>query len=132
MGKPGDQGADLIIWRGGEKTACQLKRQAKDVSNKAVQEAVTAREYYGCHHAMVVTNRSFTKGAKDAADRTRCQLIERQQLGAMIESFRGGKAFSEMHRLVASKQVQPDESWPSRTAFSGSRGTRYTIRVTKN
>jgi restriction system protein len=58
------------------------------VTNKAIQEAVTARVYYRCDRAMVVTNSLFTKSAIDAGTKTGCILIEREQLGAMVHSFR--------------------------------------------
>jgi len=90
VGGPGDQGCDLILARGGELIACQLKcYNDRKVDNKAVQQAVTAKTIYRCHRAMVVTNSTFNESAKYAAERTACELVDRQQLGALIDSYRG-------------------------------------------
>src|SRR6185437_15242650 len=88
MGRTGDQGCDLILTKGGEKIVCQLKRYSGPVSNKAVQEAVAAASYYGCSRAMVVTNASFTKSARKLAEANRCDMVEREQLFALLDSFK--------------------------------------------
>ena len=87
-GRTGDQGCDLILSRDGEKIVCQIKRYEAPVSNKAIQEAVTAVAIYNCHRSMVVTNSSFTKGAIESAAANNCELIDREQLGKLIASFR--------------------------------------------
>ncbi len=72
--KVNDQGADLILTMGGVKTAVQAKRYSKPVGNKAVQEVISAREYYGCDKALVVTNNKFTKSAEELARVTNVSL----------------------------------------------------------
>ena len=49
---------------------------------------VAAVSYYGCSRAMVVTNASFTKSARKLAEANRCDLVEREQLGALLDSFK--------------------------------------------
>lgn len=65
----GDQGADLIAYKGGCKYAVQCKYYSKPVDNKAVQEVLAGKAYYGCNGAMVVTNQTFTKSAVELAQR---------------------------------------------------------------
>ncbi len=40
--------------------------------------------YHGCHRAVVVTNSTFTSGAIDLASRVGCQLIDGNQITALI------------------------------------------------
>lgn len=66
----GDQGADIIAWKNGYKYAVQCKYYQSPVGNKAVQEAYSAKAYYNCNLAMVMTNSSFTQSAIDLARAT--------------------------------------------------------------
>lgn len=65
----GDQGADLLI-NDGEGINCivQAKYYAKNVGNKAVQEAFSARQYYNANFGFVVTNSFFTPSAIELAE----------------------------------------------------------------
>ena len=78
----GDYGADVLATKNGVRYAVQCKRYAvgNKVSLKAVQEAVGAREYYGCGGAMVITSSYFTKPAINLANRSNCVLIDRDDL----------------------------------------------------
>jgi len=71
-----EQGLDLLLERQGERTAVQIKRYSKPVGNKAVQEAIAAREYYRCIHALMVTNSRFTPSAPPA-----CRTMQGGTLG---------------------------------------------------
>ncbi|WP_199624637.1 restriction endonuclease [Paenibacillus alkalitolerans] len=62
----GDYGADLVITKDGKKTVVQAKRYSKNVSLKAIQEAVAAKAHYGAVDAWVVTNSQFTEPAKSS------------------------------------------------------------------
>lgn len=76
-GKTGDFGADLIgfdIY--GRKAVIQCKHYSKPVGVKAVQEVISAREYYRAIRAIVVTNSTFTKAAKHLATRCGVELVE--------------------------------------------------------
>ena len=55
-----DYGADLIISKSNKKTVIQAKNYNGNVGNKAVQEVVSAKIYYKCDIAMVITNSYFT------------------------------------------------------------------------
>jgi restriction endonuclease Mrr len=76
----GDQGADLVIEKFGEKTAVQAKCYADKVGNYAVQEVLAAKSMYKAHRAMVVTNNYFTDAAKSLATANRIELWDRDKL----------------------------------------------------
>lgn len=63
----GDQGADLIIRKNGEKTVVQAKRYSDNVSNSAIQEVVASKEHYNAEKGMVVTTSDFTSSAESLA-----------------------------------------------------------------
>jgi restriction system protein len=88
----GDYGADLILRRGDEEISVQAKRYNRSVGVKAVQEAVTAKDYYGCNKAMVVTNSYFSRQAKTLAKANRVELWDRNEL---------------VNRLLALKEDKP-------------------------
>lgn len=66
----GDQGVDVVAEKGGLKYAVQCKRYNSDLGNTPVQEVFTGARFYNCHVGVVITNRNFTSGAKDAAAAT--------------------------------------------------------------
>jgi restriction system protein len=69
-----DFGADLVIEKGGVRTAVQAKNYCHGrVGNDAVQQAIAGATYYDCQRAMVVTNARYTKAAREQADH--CALI---------------------------------------------------------
>jgi restriction system protein len=76
----GDYGADLIIERNNVRSVVQAKRYSKPVGLSAVQESFTAMARYGCSNAIVVTNRTFTKQAKELAHNNKVELWERERL----------------------------------------------------
>lgn len=80
MGRSGDYGADLILEKYNEKIIVQAKRYNGTVGVKAVQQAISAREYYKCSKAMVVTNSFFTPNAKTMASTCNVVLIDRNKL----------------------------------------------------
>ena len=64
----GDQGVDVLAQKEGIRYAIQCKCYSKDLGNKPVQEVNTGKTIYHCQIGVVMTNRYFTKGAKDAAE----------------------------------------------------------------
>jgi HJR/Mrr/RecB family endonuclease/DNA-directed RNA polymerase subunit RPC12/RpoP len=63
----GDQGADLILIKGGEKIVVQAKKFSGSVSNQAIQQVVASIKYYDADKSMVVTTGTFTKSAMELA-----------------------------------------------------------------
>lgn len=76
-GKPGDYGADIIaldlLFR---KVVVQCKCYSGKVGVKAVYEAIAAKEYYRARRAIVATNSTFTRNAKQLAKRCSVTLWE--------------------------------------------------------
>lgn len=72
----GDQGVDIIAYKDGEKTAFQCKYYDSPVGNKAIQEVFAGSKYYDCERAIVITNSTFTKSARDLANKLGVELWE--------------------------------------------------------
>ena len=76
----GDYGVDLIAKKADSRMAVQCKRQAKAVGVAAVQQVVSGALHHGCNQTVVVTNRAFTKAARQLATTHRCRLVGREQV----------------------------------------------------
>jgi len=85
--KSGDQGADLIITKLGERTAVQTKNYKGNASNKAIQEVVASKEFYGCSTCTVVTNSYFTKSALELGKVNNVKLVDREELNSLIDNY---------------------------------------------
>lgn len=83
----GDQGADLIISKFGEKVAIQAKRYTQKVTNKAIQEIAAAIKHYGADKGLVITNSEFTRSAKELADSNNIELIDNEKLEILIRKY---------------------------------------------
>ena len=91
--KSGDYGADIIASYQHRLIAFQCKRYDKPVGIKGVQEAAAAQKYYGCCKAVVVTNNSFTKNARNLAQRTNVELWDRKKLCDLIYDAQKNRNF---------------------------------------
>lgn len=77
-GKSGDMGADVTaIQFPFCKVVVQCKHYSGNVGVEAVQQVVTAREYYRAHKAIIATNSTLTKRAKELAHRCGVEVWER-------------------------------------------------------
>lgn len=83
----GDQGVDVLAEKDGIKYAFQCKCYSSDLGNKPVQEVHAGKYIYQCHVGVVITNRYFTQGAKDAAKATGILLWDRDKLREMMEGI---------------------------------------------
>jgi|GEM_PF-5574095 len=79
----GDQGADFIGERNGERWAVQVKLYSKPVGNKAVQEVLGSLHIYQCTRAMVVTNCRFTQSAIELAGAAKVVLVGEDDLNEL-------------------------------------------------
>lgn len=75
-----DYGADLLLKKRGKTTVVQAKRYEKPVGIAAVQEVIGAAVYYESDQAMVVTNRYFTRNARNLAEQSQVDLWDRTRL----------------------------------------------------
>lgn len=83
----GDQGADLIVEKFGERTVVQAKRYSNAVSNSAIQEVVAAKAHYNCSRTIVITNNYFTKSAIELAYSNKVELCDREMLKSKLEEY---------------------------------------------
>lgn len=70
----GDQGVDIIAYKHGKKYGIQCKYYTYPVGNKAVQEAYAGANFYDCDKAIVMTNTTFTRSAKELAEKLEVEL----------------------------------------------------------
>ncbi|MCA9950159.1 MAG: restriction endonuclease [Anaerolineales bacterium] len=85
--KAGDQGADLFVSKFGTKTVIQAKNYKDNVGNAAIQQALSAKAFYDCNEAMVVTNSYFTHSAIELANKTSVKLVDRSELEKYIDEY---------------------------------------------
>ncbi len=83
----GDQGADLVVIKFGEKTVIQAKRYSGNVGNYAVQEIMAAISLYNAQKGMVITNNYFTPAAVELANANNIELIDRDGLEELINKY---------------------------------------------
>lgn len=87
--KSGDQGADLILKKNNERIVVQAKCYSnQSVENKAVQEAIAAKLFYGADKAMVVTNSKFTRSAIQLANKSNVELWDGDRLTDEIKRLK--------------------------------------------
>lgn len=82
----GDYGVDIIAIKDGIKYAIQCKCYSNNLDNTPVQEVVAGKTIYGCQIGVVMTNRHFTKGAIDLAEKNGILLWDREKLIEMLEN----------------------------------------------
>ena len=75
----GDYGVDVLAYKDGYKYAIQCKYYTGSVSLDAVQEAAAGKAMYDCDRAMVVTNSTFTKSARQLAQANGVILLDNVQ-----------------------------------------------------
>ena len=84
-GRSGDQGADLIANKNGERIVIQAKCYRDwSVGNSAVQEVVAAKTHYDCTKAMVITTSYFTNEAIQLARTNNVELISKKELRELL------------------------------------------------
>ncbi|MBB3048961.1 restriction endonuclease Mrr [Litorivivens lipolytica] len=76
----GDQGIDIEARKEGVSVVIQCKKYSSPVGNKAVQEALSGKQFAGADYAVVVTNASFTPSAKKLAAASGAILLHHEQL----------------------------------------------------
>lgn len=81
----GDQGVDILAVKDGIKYAIQCKCYSSDLGNKPIQEVNTGKTIYRCQIGVVMTNRYFTAGGKEAAKATGVLLWDRDKLQEMLK-----------------------------------------------
>ena len=72
-----DMGIDIIAEKDGLRYGIQVKRYSGLVKASAVRQVITALKYYQCDKAIVITNSTYSRVAKQLADSNNCVLIDR-------------------------------------------------------
>jgi len=111
----GDFGADIIVMHEGERTAVQCKRYSRPIGVKAVQEAVSAKDYYKCTKAAVITNSTFTRQAVELAAESGVILWDREAVygfmaAAQDKSVRTAYATLRFYRLLSGEHADEEIS----------------------
>lgn len=81
----GDQGVDILAERDEVPYAFQCKCYATVLGNTPIQEVYAGLRFYNCNVGVVITNRSFTSGAKDLAKATGVLLWDREKLKKLMK-----------------------------------------------
>lgn len=107
----GDQGADLILSKEGEKIVVQAKKYEGKIPNNAIQEIVAAKNHYNADKAMVVTNSSFTQSATELALSNNVELWDGEKLQDKIKSLENkrkekGLSVTTEHTIDGEKDIQ--------------------------
>lgn len=79
----GDQGVDITAVKDSIKYAIQCKCYSSPLGNTPIQEVNAGKVFYHCHVGVVMTNSTFTKGAKELAEATGVLLWD----GSIIRSM---------------------------------------------
>lgn len=87
LGGSGDQGVDITAKKNGISYAIQCKCYSGNLGNTPVQEVNAGRQFYGCHVGVVLTNRYFTAGAKELAEKTGVLLWDRDALQKLMQAL---------------------------------------------
>ncbi len=90
-GGTGDQGADLILTKNGQRILVQAKcyNDERGVGNDSVQQALAAKNYYNCDRAIVVGIPHFTIEARQLAKTTGIGLVDKKELqGLLLENLK--------------------------------------------
>ena len=77
----GDFGADVIGRRGGKKVVIQCKLYTKGkIGNRVVSELEGSRRFYDASEAIIVTTSSFTRQAREVAEKLGIHLVDQEML----------------------------------------------------
>lgn len=83
----GDRGADLLLTATDRHIVVRLRRQGVLVGNRAVQEALSGRAFYGADEAWVITNNTFTRAARRDAVVAGVCLIDGSKLAEWLSKL---------------------------------------------
>jgi len=84
----GDQGVDILAEKNSIRYAIQCKNYSSKLGNTPIQEVNSGKIYYNCHVGVVMTNSTFTAGAKDLAAATNVLLWDRSILQSFLDDPR--------------------------------------------
>ncbi|EAC1459008.1 restriction endonuclease [Escherichia coli] len=83
----GDHGLDILVTYRDVRIAVQCKHYQSKVGNKAVQEVFTAKNFYDCGLAMVISNSEFTQHARQAARKLDVFLYHHEDIHLFLDKI---------------------------------------------
>ncbi|MDR8394331.1 restriction endonuclease [Aliifodinibius sp. S!AR15-10] len=107
----GDFGADVIAYSPSQgKIICQVKRYNKGnrVGNKYINDCIGAIEYYNGNKGLVITTSSYTRSAKEIANRANIELWNWNKLSEEISKhfFEGKDYYNYFNKVKQSDLSQ--------------------------
>jgi hypothetical protein len=114
---------DIIAQKGGTTYAVMIKKYKRSVSRNVISDAMSGQIHYQCSSCMVITNNYFSVAAKEAAQSSSCELVDRDILANWILAFQS----SEPDLILIDKQLQAS-ILNEQTGFAGIQSTHYRSR----
>ncbi|CCD29978.1 putative Endonuclease precursor [Candidatus Glomeribacter gigasporarum BEG34] len=96
----GDQGIDVVAQKQGIKVVIQCKLYSQPVGNAAVQEVIAGKVFEQADLAVVVSNATFTKSARQLATSAGVLLLHHEQLSEL----------EDMSKSALSEKTSEDSS----------------------
>lgn len=81
----GDHGLDILVTYRDIRIAVQCKHYQAKVGNKAIQEVFSAKKFYDCTIAIVISNNEFTPHARQAAQKLDVYLHHHEEISLLID-----------------------------------------------
>ncbi|XMB72428.1 restriction endonuclease [Mycoplasmatota bacterium WC30] len=85
VGQPGDDGADVIAYKGSDIVCIQAKHYSSNIGPRIVKDTIIAMPIYNCNKACIVTNSRLTAHAERLANNHSVKVIDRYQLIKMLQ-----------------------------------------------
>lgn len=117
----GDQGIDVLARMGKTSYGFQCKHYSSPVGNKALQEAISGKEYYKIDKAVVITNNYFTPSAIALAQEAGIDIWNRDTLIDFVHDQvvpeAANKEQHESQSLVSNNDGQVDATEPAKNEW---------------
>jgi hypothetical protein len=81
------KGADFILSKNEETIVVQLKHHDRAITDKSIQEIITAKEHYKADKARIVTNGLLSPTAEELAMKNNVEIWEEKQLRNVINNI---------------------------------------------
>ncbi|SHF93903.1 Restriction endonuclease [Salegentibacter echinorum] len=101
-----DKGVDIVALNSQNNYLIQAKQSQSTVSNDAIQEVFTSKNYYSSHFSedfqmTVLTNNKFGGSAKTLATSTNVELLDKDNLHSLLNEF--PVSIKEVHQHEAQR-----------------------------
>jgi restriction system protein len=81
------KGADFILSKNEETIVVRLKHHDRTITDRSIQEIITAKEYYKADKARIVTNGLLSPSAEELAMKNHVEIWEEKQLKNVINNL---------------------------------------------